>query len=438
MKSLVTTIILAAGKGSRMLSTCSKWQHKLGGFNLLEHSIAKARAVKSNEIIAVLAPNDSSNVEVISYNIKLAIQKEAKGTADAVLAAKDLVDNKQGVILVLYCDNPLISTDALQKALNTITSGSAKVALIGFNETAPNSYGRLVTKGDSLLDIIETKNNQNATDITLCNSGIVAIDAKVAWDLLSKIDNNNIYNEYYLTSIVAVANKLGHKCTYVIEENSDLAQGVNTKGELAKLEQTFQEQKRKEFLEQGVTLVDPKTVYFSLDTEIGKNVVIHPYNVIGANVVIENDVIIESFSHIQESIIKKGAIIGPFARVRKDSIIGEQVSIGNFVEVQKSTLADNVKIKHLSYIGDSDVGEHSNIGAGVITCNFDGKNKYHTKIGKNSFVGSNVSLIAPINIEDNSFVGAGSVITKNIAEGSLALSRSKQIEIKDWAKKHNK
>lgn len=437
MTSLLTTIILAAGKGTRMKSNNPKWANTIAGFNLLEHSVMKAKDINSTEIIGVFSESEISNIKNLNLDIKIAVQHNPRGTAHAVLSAKDLVTNNTGVILIVYCDTPLISTKALKKAVDSISSGENVVSLIGFNETRENSYGRLVADNNNLLDIIETKDNHNATNITLCNSGIVAVDAKVAWELLEKVDDKNIYNEYYLTSIVKIANDLGYQCTYVTEENY-LSQGVNTKAELATLESTFQNEKRKEFLNQGVTLVDPSTTYFSLDTKIGKDVVIHPFNVLQRGTVVHDNVVIESFCNIKNSIIKNGATIGPFARIRNKSVVGENSIVGNFVELQGATLSANVKSKHLSYIGDTQINENTNIGAGVITCNYSGFSKNHTKIGKNVFVGSHVSLVAPLKIEDGAFIGAGSVITKDVSKDSLALERSNQIEIKNWVKDKNK
>lgn len=437
MTSLLTTIILAAGKGTRMQSNNPKWANIIAGFNLLEHSVMKAKDINSSEIIGVFSESEISTIKNLNLDIKIAVQHNPRGTAHAVLSAKDLVTNNTGVILIVYCDTPLISIKALKKAVDSISSGENVVSLIGFNETRENSYGRLVTDNNNLLDIIETKDNHNATNITLCNSGIVAVDAKVAWELLEKVDDKNIYNEYYLTSIVKIANDLGYKCTYVTEENY-LAQGVNTKAELATLESTFQNEKRKEFLNQGVTLVDPSTTYFSLDTKIGKDVIIHPFNVLQRGSVVHDNVVIESFCNIKNSIIKNGATIGPFARIRNKSVVGENSIVGNFVELQGATLSANVKSKHLSYIGDTQINENTNIGAGVITCNYSGFSKNHTKIGKNVFVGSHVSLVAPLKIADGAFIGAGSVITKDVSKDSLALERSNQIEIKNWVKDKNK
>lgn len=437
MKPLLTTIILAAGKGTRMHSKNPKWSNIIGGFNLLEHSVIKSKDINSNEIIGIFSENDVNNVKNLNLDIQTVVQHNPKGTAHAVLCAKEFVTNKTGVILILYCDTPLISKKALQEAVDSIAIGKNTVSLIGFTETKENSYGRLVTENSKLLDIIETKDNKNATDITLCNSGIVAVDAKVVWDLLEKVDDKNIYNEFYLTSIIKIANDLGYKCTYVTEDSS-LAQGVNTKAELAKLENTFQNEKRKEFLNHGVTLIDPNTTFFSLDTKIGTDVVIYPFNIIQRGSVIHDNVTIESFSNIKNSVIKDGASIGPFARIRNNSVIGQNSVVGNFVEIQGATFADNVKAKHLSYIGDTKVNCNTNIGAGVITCNYSGYVKSHTTIGKNVFVGSNVSLVAPLTIEDGAFIGAGSVITKSVKKGSLALARSSQVEITNWSKKKQK
>lgn len=429
----LSTIILAAGRGTRLKSNFAKCMHKIGGFTMLEHCLVKARELGSEEIVCVFS-QDGVPPESYLHGVPQAqvmIQREINGTASASLTAKPAISNTDGVVLVMYCDTPLISTQKLREAVEQVASGEYAVSLIGFQETDPNSYGRLVTQGDSLLDIIETKDNPNATDITLCNSGIVAVSAKLIWQLLESVDTNNIYGEYYLTSVVSLAVKAGYKCGYVTERK-DLAQGVNSKAELARLEACFQQEKRAEFLKQGVQLIDPTSTYFSLDTKIASGVIVHPQVVFKPKVDIGQDVVIESFTVLEKCIIKEGSIVGPFARIKGHSVIGAHAIVGNFVELQHVELAAKVKIKHLAYVGDTHVGEGSNIGAGVVTCNFNGTSKFNTNIGSGCFVGSNVSLVAPVRIGDNSFVAAGSTIIKDVKPEALGIARSKQTEIPGW------
>lgn len=427
----LTTIILAAGKGSRLYSKIPKWQHKIANFTLLEHVLQKAYALKSQEIIGVFSTENEPNSKFLEKypDLQIAHQKIVNGTASAALAAEEHVKNSTGVVLIMYCDNPLISVNKLEEAVNKIAKGESDVVLLAFKEERENSYGRFIVEGEKLLGIIETKDRPGECDITLCNSGIVAVRADLIWDLLKTIDCDNIYGEYYLTSIIDSANKAGYMCTYVVEEN-ELAQGVNTKLELSNLEATFQKNKRLEMLNDGVQLTDPGSIFFSLDSKVEPGVTINPHVVLKAGVHIKSYATVESFTHLERCVIEQHAVVGPFARIRGISSVGEGVVVGNFVEVQHSTLGAGSKVKHLAYVGDAEIGEHTNIGAGVVVCNYDGKTKHFTRVGERSFIGSNVSLISPIKLGKNSFIAAGSTITEDVSDNSLAIARAKQVEVK--------
>ncbi|MFM8185961.1 MAG: bifunctional UDP-N-acetylglucosamine diphosphorylase/glucosamine-1-phosphate N-acetyltransferase GlmU, partial [Alphaproteobacteria bacterium] len=335
-------------------------------------------------------------------------------------------------VLILYGDTPLISAETLKKMLEKLQNNS--VCILGFDDDEPNNYGRLVINDEGNLDkIVEFKDaNETERKIALCNSGVIGVDGEILPHLLSQINNDNVAGEYYLTDIVAIANSQGLRCTFIKTHKNEVL-GVNSRVELANLETIKQKQIRQKMMENGVTLISPKTVHFNYDTIVANDFTIHPNVVFGAKVKIESGVEIKSFCHIEDAEIKSQSIIGPFARIRPGTTINKNVHIGNFVEIKKSQIGEGTKINHLSYIGDSIIGTNSNIGAGTITCNYDGFNKYQTIIGDNVFIGSNTALVAPIIIEANAIIGAGSVITKNVTENDLALTRSEQRNISNGA-----
>jgi bifunctional UDP-N-acetylglucosamine pyrophosphorylase/glucosamine-1-phosphate N-acetyltransferase len=353
------------------------------------------------------------------------------------MAGVDNIANLGDKVVVLYGDTPLTSQNTISEMLQSLDNYD--LCVLGFEEEQANKYGRLVVdENKNLKKIVEFKDASDAEkEITLCNSGVMAISGDKIKELLSSIDNNNAAGEYYLTDIVEICEHKHYQKTYFTTTKEEVL-GVNSKVELANLENIMQDRLRQAHMENGVTLIDPNTVYFCADTKIGKNCVIYPNVFFGPNVEIDDNVEIKPFSHIEEATISKGCVIGPFARIRPGSKLDEDVKIGNFVEIKKSNLAKGSKINHLSYIGDSDVGQNSNVGAGTITCNYDGYNKHKTTIGDNCFVGSNSAFIAPVTIGNGSVIGAGSIITKEVKENELAVSRSKQINIENGAKQFHK
>jgi len=407
---------------------------------MLDLVINNAKSLKAENICVVISPEMEGFKEEIIKNhkeikIEFAIQKDRLGTAHGVKTALENMTKIHQNVIILYGDTPLIQTSTLENMIESLKENS--LCILGFDCFSENKYGRLVTKGNELEKIVEFKDaNNDQREITLCNSGVIAINHNNILSAIDKIDNDNAAKEYYLTDIVEVIKKEALKATYIKTLEKEVL-GVNSRIELAKAEKIKQDELRKSFMENGVTLIDPETVYFSADTKIENDVIIHPNVVIGKNVEIKNGVQVKSFSHIEGAIIKNNAIIGPFARIRPGSEIGQNSKIGNFVEIKKSKIEKEAKISHLSYIGDSEIGQNANIGAGTITCNYDGYNKFKTVIGQNAFIGSNTSLIAPVNIGKNSLIGAGSVITKDVDETDLAVSRSKQTNIKEGAKKHH-
>ena len=431
MNQKISIIILGAGKGTRMKSKISKVLHQIANLSMIEHVILGSQKLNPDEINIVISEEMLDEVkedlQQKYQNLHFTIQKDRLGTGHAVQIAMENSKSKSDIYLVLYGDTPFIETRTLENIIEN--SKENDISVLSFESDDPASYGRLVTNGNILEKIVEFKDaSQSEKEINLCNSGVMAIDGTKINDLLSKIDNKNASKEFYLTDIVAIAKKEDLKCSF-IKCSEDEVLGVNSKLELADAEKIFQDKMRQRVMLQGVTLIDPNSVYFSYDTKISNDVVIEPNVVFGPNVIIESDCHIKAFSHIEGAKIAKNAVIGPFARIRPGAILDENVKIGNFVEVKKSNISKGVKINHLSYIGDANIGQNSNIGAGTITCNYDGYNKFITNIGSDVFIGSNSSLVAPVKIDDQSMVGAGSVITKDVAKGDLSVSRSKQIAI---------
>ncbi len=432
----IDVIILGAGIGSRMKSDKAKALHSIGGFAMIDHLIYKAQILKAHNIVSVIGEEMVDLENLISQRSKIAYQKVRDGSASAVLCAKDILKNTTSdITLILYADTPLVDIEKLQDLCQQVYQ-KVDIGLLAFLETEQNNYGKLVIDDNNYIQkIVEyADEKEEEKTIYLCNSGVMAIKSKYIWDILSKISNKNNKNEYYLTDAISIASSLNLKCGYLLENKNNLA-GANSKSELQNLETHFQNLQREKFLNQGVQLIDKNSVYFSLDTIIGNNVIIYPNVFINSGVIIGDNVEIQPFCVLQGATIGKNSKIGPFARLRPQSVLQENTHIGNFVEIKKSIVGENTKINHLSYIGDSNIGNNTNIGAGVITCNYDGKNKHTTTIGNDAFIGSNSSLVAPINIGDNTLIGAGSVITKDVSNNSLGISRSYQKNIENYKKK---
>jgi bifunctional UDP-N-acetylglucosamine pyrophosphorylase/glucosamine-1-phosphate N-acetyltransferase len=436
---MLSIIILAAGKGTRMKSDLPKVLHKVAGREMLNMVIDEAEHLNPKNITIVVSEEMKNFEEKIlqehpKSEISFALQKQRKGTAHAVQTGIENLEKIGEKVLILYGDTPLISHATLKKMVEKLDDFS--LCVLGFEDEKENAYGRLVvdTKGH-IEKIVEFKDaDDEEKKIALCNSGVMAIDGKKIKNLLAQIKNENAAGEFYLTDIVAVAGEMGLKRTFIKTEITEVL-GVNSKVELAEIEAIKQNQLRKKMMDGGATLLDPNSIYFSFDTKISSDVVIHPNVFFGPKVAVEKNVEIKSFCHIEGAQIASGVVVGPFARIRPETKIAENVRVGNFVEIKKSHLKRGAKVNHLSYIGDTEIGEESNIGAGTITCNYDGYSKFKTKIGAGVFVGSNCALVAPVEIGSGAVIGAGSVITKNVAEDELAVARAKQIGIAEGGKK---
>ena len=430
-------IILAAGKGTRMKSELPKVMHKLAGATLLAHVMKAAKAAGIDRTAVVVGPGMEevgAAASALDAKAEAFVQAKQLGTADAVKAARAAFEAFKGDVLVLYGDTPLLSAETLKRVRAELGAG-ANLVVIGFQATDPTGYGRLLL--DERGGLAAIREEKDASDeeraLKLCNSGIMAFrSAKTLLDLLCRIGNDNAKGEFYLTDAVALAR--GDRLeTRIVLSDSEEVLGVNSRAELAEAEAAMQQRLRVNAMANGVTLVAPDTVFFSHDTRIGKDVVIEPNVVIGPGVVIEDGVTIRGFSHIEGAHIGRGAIIGPFVRLRPGSAISSDAHVGNFVEIKQAEIGEGAKVNHLTYIGDARVGARANIGAGTITCNYDGFAKHRTEIGAGAFIGSNSSLVAPVKIGEGAYIGSGSVISKDVSPDALALTRAPQEERKGWA-----
>ena len=429
-----TAIILAAGKGSRMRSSLSKPLHKIAGFEMISWVIDAATSAGAEHIIPVISDDTPELAEFLS-DYSLAIQKNQKGTADAVMAALPHFKNVAQPIIVLYADTPFINKDILCELLNKIKSGS-DICVLGFTEENPHGYGRLVTSSNGSLEYIIEDSEASTSEkmIKNVNAGIMAFNGSIIEESIKKITPSNSRQEYFLTEIVSVGYKNKLSVDYILTDKEYVI-GINNLEQLAIAEAVAQNNLRRKAMLSGVTMIAPETVFLQKDTILGQDVIIEPYVVIAGGVSIASNCHIKSFCHLEKCSIGEGNIIGPFARIRPDTVTSQNVKIGNFVEVKKSTIGVSAKVNHLSYIGDTEIGDNANIGAGTITCNYDGYRKYQTKIGEGAFIGSNTALIAPVNIGNNAIIGAGSTITQNVPNTGLSISRSKQTIIPSGAKK---
>jgi bifunctional UDP-N-acetylglucosamine pyrophosphorylase/glucosamine-1-phosphate N-acetyltransferase len=423
----IALIILAAGKGTRMQSELPKVLHNVASAPMLVHAMRAGRALEPKrtiivaghgfEAVSAAASAEDPEVEIVRQEAQL-------GTGHAVDQARAALDDFDGTVIVLYGDCPLIQPRTLEEL--TATLSTAAVSVLGFEAENPARYGRLITDGDRLKRIVEFKDATPAERaVRLCNSGVMAASAELLFDLLSEIDAKNASGELYLTDVIGKAVGRGLSCTAIrCAERETL--GVNSRVELMQAEKEFQTLRRAEALEDGISMPAPETVHFSYDTVIGRDAIIEQNVVFGPGVTVESGAQIRAFSHLEGAHVARGCVVGPYARLRPGAELAEDVKIGNFVEIKASTLDEGAKVNHLSYIGDAHIGARANIGAGTITCNYDGVMKHHTSIGEAAFIGSNTMLVAPITVGQDAMTASGSVITRDVPAGDLAIARSKQ------------
>ena len=431
-------VILAAGQGTRMRSDTHKVLHPIAGKALLMHLLDSVdRLGAERRVVVVGKGRDQVEKAIAGRNVTIAHQAEQKGTAHAVQQAREALAGYDGAVLILYGDTPFVEPETLKRMLDRLDGGGGPgVVVLASTPADPLNYGRIMLgEGDRIAKMVEFK---DATDeeraVRLCNSGMMAVRAEDLFRWLDQVGNDNAAGEYYLPDVVNIAAAEGRDAV-VIEGDPYETAGVNSRAELAHLELDWQRRRREQALQDGATLIDPESVWFAADTKLGRDVTVEPHVVFGPGVKIADGATIKAFSHIEGATISTKAVIGPFARLRPGAKIGEKAKVGNFVEVKKAVLGPGAKVNHLSYIGDADIGADANIGAGTITCNYDGFGKYNTVIGEGAFIGSNSALVAPVTVGDGAIVGAGSVITKDVDADSLAVERSEQKGIAGWAKR---
>jgi bifunctional UDP-N-acetylglucosamine pyrophosphorylase/glucosamine-1-phosphate N-acetyltransferase len=424
----IALVVLAAGQGTRMNSDLPKVLHPLGGVPLFAHALAAGRALDPVHTVLVTG-HGAEAVEAaalqIDPDIVIVRQEERLGTGHAVLQAHKALAGFDGDVVVLYADTPFISAATLDRM--AAARAGADVVVLGFEPDDPGRYGRLMMDGDRLTRIVEWKDATDAERaVRFCNSGLKMAPARLMFDLLAKVGNDNAAGEYYLTDIVGLANAAGLTCTAVACPETETL-GINTKAELARAEALFQSRARAEATENGVTLIAPDSVHFALDTVLGRDAVVEPFVVFGPGVTVESGARIRAFSHLEGAHVGADAVIGPFARLRPGAEVGDNAHVGNFVEIKAATLGTGAKVNHLSYIGDASIGEATNVGAGTITCNYDGVFKHRTEIGARAFVGSNTMFVAPVRMGDEAMTATGTVVTEDIAAGDLAIGRARQV-----------
>ena len=436
-----TVIILSAGNGERMKSSTPKVLHRIAFKPMIEYVLELAELVNSNHKDICMVINHelkhNSQFKEISerYAFSTVIQEKRLGTGDAVKTAYNNIDSINDLVLILYGDTPFINAASINRMFEQVTNGS-DISIVGFNAKNPTGYGRIISMSNNKAkEIVEEKETtEEQKSISLCNSGIMLIKKDALADFLengSKINKN--VSEFYLTDIISHLNNNSRICTYIVADEDEVM-GINDRNQLSIAEEYMQEIIRAEMMSGGVTIIKPETSYFAKSIQVSKDVTIYPNVFIGENTTIKSKVTIHSFSHIEGVLIDEEATIGPFARIRPHTKIGKKSKIGNFVEVKNSTLLENVKAGHLSYIGDATIHNNVNIGAGTVFCNYDGTRKHHSEVGEQTFIGSNTSIISPVTIKSKATIAAGSVITKNVEDNDLAVARSQQINFKNKSK----
>lgn len=428
-------VILAAGKGTRMASDVHKVLHPIAGRPMLEHLLANVEALAPARTIVVAGAGRAQVEAYVGARATVVVQEPQRGTGHAVQQAEAMLAAFAGDVLVLYGDVPLVSTDTMAAMLDRLAAADAPAAVVlGFRPTDTRAYGRIVASDGRIAKMVEHKDASDAERaIGLCNSGLLAAPAADLWRWLGRIDADNAAGEYYLPDIVGIAQGEGRGAVVIETSEAEVA-GINSRAELAQVEAAWQRARRARAMAEGATLIAPESVWFAHDTELGRDVVIEPNVMFGPGVRVADRVMIRAFSHIEGAVIAAGAEIGPFARLRPGADIGEAAKIGNFVEVKKARFGKGAKANHLTYVGDAEIGAGANLGAGTITCNYDGFLKYRTVVGEGAFVGSNSALVAPVTVGAGAIVAAGSVVTRDVHADALVIGRSGQEVKPGWAK----
>ena len=424
----INLVVLAAGQGTRMRSDRPKVLHQVAGAPLLHHALRAGLALEPARIVVVTGPEGADVAEAaraLAPDATTAVQAERLGTAHAVDQARAALDGAEGPAIVLYADTPFIRPETLSRMIEA--QARHAVVVLGVRAADPGRYGRLVMRGDELERIVEYKDARpDERAIDLCNSGVLCADARLLFDLVGEVGNDNAAGEYYLTDVVALARARGLSAG-VVECAEAETLGVNSRADLAAAEAAFQARARAQALVDGVTLIAPETVFLAHDTVIGRDAMVEPNVVFGPGVTVETGAHVRAFSHLEGCHVARGAVVGPFARLRPGAELAEDVRIGNFVEVKAAEIAEGAKVNHLSYIGDAEIGAGANVGAGTVTCNYDGVMKHRTVVGERAFIGSDTMLVAPVKVGADAMTGSGSVITQDVAAGALAIGRARQV-----------
>lgn len=431
-------VILAAGQGTRMRSDTHKVLHPIASRPLLLHLLESVDALGAERRVVVVGKGrEQVEAAIGGRNVAIAYQKEQKGTGHAVQQAAQALAGYDGPVLILYGDTPFVEAKTLGRMLDRLNGADDPgVVVLASCPPDPLKYGRIILgEDDRIAKMVEYKDaSDEERAVRLCNSGMMAVRAPDLFRWLGEVGNDNAAGEYYLPDVVNIAAAEGRKAVVIKGDPYETA-GVNSRAELAHLELEWQRRRREQVLDEGATLIDPESVWFAYDTRLGRDVTVEPHVVFGPGVEVADGATIHAFSHIEGAIIGTGASIGPFARIRPGTRLGDGSKVGNFVELKKADVGKGAKVNHLSYVGDASVGSRANIGAGTITCNYDGFAKYRTEIGNGAFIGSNTALVAPVTVGDGAIIGAGSVITRNVEADSLAIERSEQKGISGWAKR---
>ena len=430
----IAIIILAAGKGTRMKSDLHKVLHPIAGRPMLMHLMDAVDALNPAKKVVVVGSGKEQLEAALGNSVEFAVQEPQHGTGHAVQQAEAALAGFDGDVLILYGDVPFVPTATMQMMIDRLNEDDATaVVVLGFEPQDTQSYGRIVTQSDRIEWMVEHKDaSQEQRKTRLCNSGLMAVKSRDLFDLLARVENNNAAGEYYLVDIVNIATTDQRNC-FVVKTDAYDVTGINSRAELAAMEAEWQKRRRVQAMEEGATLIAPETVWFAYDTVIGRDVLIEPNVFFGPGVSVADNVKIRGHCHIEGATIASGCEVGPYARLRPGTVLEENAKIGNFVEVKKARFGQGAKANHLSYIGDATIGAGANIGAGTITCNYDGYFKYQTVIGEGAFIGSNSALIAPVKIGRDAIVAAGSAVTRDVADGELRLVRAEQSVKPGWA-----
>ncbi|KHK92038.1 bifunctional UDP-N-acetylglucosamine diphosphorylase/glucosamine-1-phosphate N-acetyltransferase GlmU [Novosphingobium malaysiense] len=429
-------VVLAAGKGTRMKSDKHKVLHPIAGRPMLEHLLESARALAPERQVVVAGHGRDQLERALGGSAAIAVQEPQLGTGHAVQQAEQALAGFEGDVLILYGDVPFVRTETMRAMIERLHAPDAPaVVVLGFEPEDPLQYGRVLAHDDGRIAMmVEYKDaNEEQRACRLCNSGLMTVKSADLFDLLGKVGNDNAQGEYYLVDIVNIATLEGRDCAVIITDDPDEVGGINSRGELAEAEARWQKKRRVQAMADGVTLIAPETVFFAWDTQIGRDVTIEPNVVFGPGVTVADDVVIHAFSHLEGATLETGTSIGPYARLRPGAVLREGAKIGNFVEMKNAVLGEGAKANHLTYLGDAEVGAAANIGAGTITCNYDGYFKHRTVIGDRAFIGSNSALVAPVKIGADAIVAAGSAVTRDVGDGELRLVRGEQLVKPGWA-----